>query len=127
LPFRCAAEANPATRSYFRSSHLPYPERLQSGSPPICARPSPGRLVSDDSAHSAARLLEDRVSFKHRFRKILLCLFLGMGVLVGMSMRPEEIEELMHDMNRQEIVCMIPSESENGDDPIKKLLDGRRA
>jgi hypothetical protein len=67
------------------------------------------------------------VSFKHRFRKILLCLFLGMGVLVGMPMRPEEIEELMHDMNRQEIVCMIPSESENGDDPIKKLLDGRRA
>jgi hypothetical protein len=63
------------------------------------------------------------MSLKRRFQKVLLCLFLGMGIFVGMPMRPEEIEELMHDMNRQTIACTIPGESDNAEDLIKKLLD----
>ena len=40
-----------------------------------------------------------------------------------MSMRPEEIEELMHSMNQQKIVVTVDDESENGDDALPKLPD----
>ena len=38
-----------------------------------------------------------------------------------MAMRPEEIEELMHNMNQQKIVVTVEDESQNGDDTIPKL------
>lgn len=56
---------------------------------------------------------------KHRFRKILLGLVLGMGVLVGSPMLPEEIEELMCSMSQTQIEYVIRGE---GDDIIRKLL-----
>jgi hypothetical protein len=40
-----------------------------------------------------------------------------------MSMRPEEIEELMHNMNQQKIVVTFDDESENGDDALPNLPD----
>lgn len=56
---------------------------------------------------------------KHRFRKILLGLVLGMGVLVGSPMLPEEIEELMCALSQTQIEYVIRGE---GDDIIRKLL-----
>jgi len=38
-----------------------------------------------------------------------------------MSMRPEEIDELMHSANQQKITMTIRSESENGDEPLSRL------
>lgn len=35
---------------------------------------------------------------------------------------PDQVEDLMHDMNHQKIVAVIPDESENGDDKLKRLL-----
>jgi hypothetical protein len=40
------------------------------------------------------------------------------GVIGGVPMKPEEIEELMHNLNQPKIVVTIPGESENGDEPI---------
>jgi len=40
-----------------------------------------------------------------------------------MSMRPEEIEELMHSMNQQKIVVTVEDDSENGDGNLPKLPD----
>jgi hypothetical protein len=40
------------------------------------------------------------------------------GVLGGIAMKPEEIEELMHSLNQPKITVTIPGESENGDEPI---------
>jgi hypothetical protein len=52
---------------------------------------------------------------------LLLCLPLLMGSVMGAPMRPEQIEELMQSMHRQEIGYSISAEKENGDDTIKDL------
>ena len=61
------------------------------------------------------------MSIKHRLRTLLLCLPLLLGAISGMAMRPEEIEELMHNINQQKIVVTVEDESQNGDDTIPKL------
>jgi len=61
------------------------------------------------------------VSIKHLLRTLVVCLPLMFGALSGVPMKPEEIEELMHNLNQQKITVTIPGESENGDEPI----DGR--
>jgi hypothetical protein len=40
------------------------------------------------------------------------------GALSGVPMKPEEIEELMHNLNQPKITVTISGESENGDEPI---------
>jgi hypothetical protein len=61
------------------------------------------------------------MSIKHRLRTLVVCLPLLLGAFSGMSMRPEEIEELMHSMNQQKIVVTVKDESENGDGTRPKL------
>jgi hypothetical protein len=61
------------------------------------------------------------VSFKHRFRKVVLCLVIGMGACWGMPVRPEEIEALMHIMNQPKIMYTKPVDGESGGDPLEKL------
>ena len=56
------------------------------------------------------------MSFKHRVRRVALCLVLGMGMVSGMPMRPDEIEELMH-TNEPKVVYTQPDEGESGDEP----------
>jgi hypothetical protein len=51
-----------------------------------------------------------------RLRVLFVCAVLEMGVLVGAPMRPEEIQELMHQMNQPKIAHVLPAESE-GDGP----------
>jgi hypothetical protein len=58
---------------------------------------------------------EDVVSIKHLLRTLLVCLPLGLGSLMGVPMRPEEIEELMHNLNQPKITITIPDDSESGD------------
>jgi hypothetical protein len=56
------------------------------------------------------------VSFKKRLRTLLACAALEMGVLMGVPMRPEQIRELMHQMNQPTIAHVLPSEEEGGDE-----------
>jgi hypothetical protein len=56
------------------------------------------------------------VSLKKRLRTLLACAALEMGVLMGVPMRPEQIRELMHQMNQPTIAHVLPSEEERGDD-----------
>lgn len=51
----------------------------------------------------------------HLFRRVLLCLVLQFGVMIGAPMRPEEIRELLYSMNRPKIVRNIPDESAKGE------------
>jgi len=53
------------------------------------------------------------------FRKMLLCLVLGAGPVIGVPMRPEEIEELMHSMNQPVIAITIPDERHNDEELCK--------
>ncbi len=55
---------------------------------------------------------------------MVVCVALSLGALMGMPMRPDEIEELMRTMNESVIETTIPDESDK-DDPLKKLLELR--
>ncbi len=68
---------------------------------------------------------EDVVSIKRRLRMLLLCLPLLLGAGIGMPMRPEEIEELMHSANQQTITYTIPGDRETADETIRKLMEGK--
>ena len=56
-----------------------------------------------------------------RLCKMVVCVALGLGSLMGLPMRPDEIEELMRTMNESVIETTIPDESDK-DYPLKKLL-----
>ncbi len=56
-----------------------------------------------------------------RLLKGFVCMFLGLGSIMGMPMRPEEIAELMCNMNQPKIAITIP-ENNDKDDPLSKLL-----
>jgi hypothetical protein len=58
------------------------------------------------------------VSIKRRLRMLVLCLPLLFGAGIGMPMRPEEIEELMHSTNQQTIACTIPAEGDTSEETI---------
>lgn len=49
---------------------------------------------------------------KSKFRSLLLCLTLLVGVFGGVPMRPEEIEELMRAMSQPKIEYTIPDKKE---------------
>lgn len=56
------------------------------------------------------------MSFKKKLRVLFACLALEAGVLAGVPMRPDEIRELMHQMNQPALAHVLPSEEEGGDD-----------
>jgi galactitol-specific phosphotransferase system IIB component len=62
---------------------------------------------------------------KHTLRKLLLLCALGLGSLVGVPMRAEEIEELMQQMNVPKVARTVQDESEKPEwlKDLIKLLD----
>ena len=62
---------------------------------------------------------EDLVSMKHRLRTLLMCLPLLIGSVIGVPMRPEQIEELLQSTKQQKFADIILDESENGDGTIR--------
>jgi hypothetical protein len=53
---------------------------------------------------------------KQRLRVLLACAALEMGVLMGVPMRPDQIRELMHQMNQPTLAHVLKEEGEAGDD-----------
>ncbi len=58
---------------------------------------------------------------KARFLKAIVCVFLGLGSVMGVPMDPEKIAELMSEMNQPTIVMTIPEDDEK-DDPVRQML-----
>jgi hypothetical protein len=56
------------------------------------------------------------VSLKKRLRVVVVCAVLQLGVMVGVPMRPDEVEELMQQMNQPKVAHVLPTEDEDGDD-----------
>jgi hypothetical protein len=52
----------------------------------------------------------------HRFRVLLLCLTLGMGSMMGVPMRAEEVEELMRCVNQPKVAHVLRDESDSDED-----------
>ena len=57
------------------------------------------------------------MSWKKKLRVIVACLTLEAGVLLGMPMRPDEIKELMNQMNQPKLAHVLKEEDEEGDPP----------
>lgn len=50
-----------------------------------------------------------------RLRILLTCGMLQVGVLLGVPMRPDQIEELMHRMNQPRLAHSLPAKENDGD------------
>jgi hypothetical protein len=59
-----------------------------------------------------------RHAVRKRLRTVLVCAVLEFGAMVGLPMRPGEIEALMQTMNQPKVTHTLPDESENGDDNL---------
>jgi hypothetical protein len=57
------------------------------------------------------------VSLRESLRSIFACLVLEAGVLLGAPMRPDQIKELMRQMNQPTIAHVLPDEPASGDGP----------
>jgi hypothetical protein len=58
-----------------------------------------------------------------KLRALFLGLVLGFGSMLGMPMRPEDIEELMHSMNQTRVCQMVREEHNDvGRPPAKRRL-----
>ena len=55
------------------------------------------------------------MSLASRLRVLLVCVALEVGVLSGVPMRPDEIQELMQQMNQPTLAHVLPTEDEGGD------------
>ena len=56
------------------------------------------------------------MSLKERLRAVVVCAILQIGVMAGVPMRPDEIEELMHQINQPKMAHVLPTKGETGDD-----------
>jgi hypothetical protein len=56
------------------------------------------------------------VSLKKKLRVLLACAALEFGVLMGAPMRPDEIQELMRQMNQPKLAHVLRHEDDAGDD-----------
>ena len=57
------------------------------------------------------------MSLASRLRVAFICAALQFGVFSGVPMRPEQIQELMHQMNQPRLAHVLPADEESGDDP----------
>jgi len=57
------------------------------------------------------------MSANHRLRTLACCAFLEVAALIGVPMRPEQIQDLMHTLNVPKIARTNPDESHRGDGP----------
>jgi hypothetical protein len=78
------------------------------------------RLNPDSCVRSILQAIGDFL-MRIRLSKLLVCFALGFASCVGFVMRPEEIEELMCNMNQPKIVVTIPEEDDKAD-PLKEFL-----
>lgn len=60
-----------------------------------------------------------RHAVRKRLRTVLVCAVLEFGAMIGLPMRPPEIEALMRTMNQPTVTHTLPDESESGDDNLE--------
>jgi len=57
------------------------------------------------------------MSLAGKLRVLLVCAALEFGVLAGVPVRPEQIQELMNQMNQPSVAHALPADEASGDDP----------
>lgn len=66
------------------------------------------------------------MSLRKRLRVVFVCVFLQFGTLVGVPMRPEEIQDLMRQMSAPKLAHVLPSEEDDGDPPPPPTAGGAK-
>lgn len=61
------------------------------------------------------------MSFVSRLRVLMMCVALEAGVLAGVPMRADEIQDLMQQMNQPVLAHLLPAEKEGGDDGVPDI------
>jgi len=51
---------------------------------------------------------------RKRLRTVLVCAVLEFGAMIGLPMRPDEIESLMRTMSQPKVTHTLPDDCENG-------------
>jgi hypothetical protein len=54
------------------------------------------------------------MSLAHRIRTVFCCACLQLGALLGVPMRPEEIQDLMHRLNKSKVAHTNPEKAPDG-------------
>lgn len=67
------------------------------------------------------------MSWKDKLRKVLFLAMLGMGGVLGATMNPKEIEDLMRLMNQTQIEVVVKQKSGDGDQKISPEDAGNTA
>jgi len=57
------------------------------------------------------------MSLRHRLRVLAICLALQVGVVSGVPMTPDQIRELMNQMNRPKLAHVLPAADDDSADP----------
>ena len=57
------------------------------------------------------------MSLASRLRVLFVCAVLELGVLSGVPVRPDEIQQLMSQMNQPKLAHVLPAGEEGGEDP----------
>jgi hypothetical protein len=58
-----------------------------------------------------------RSALTTRLRVVFVCSMLQLGAMMGVPMRPDEIQELMHQMNQPKMAHVLPTNEDDGDEP----------
>ena len=62
------------------------------------------------------------MSLARRLRVLFLCGTLQLGVLVGVPMRPDEIQELMNQISQPKLAHMLPTDEDDGDGRADRVM-----
>jgi hypothetical protein len=57
------------------------------------------------------------MSLRHRLRVLAICLALQVGVVSGVPMTPDQIRELMNQMNQPKLAHVLPAADDGSADP----------
>lgn len=49
----------------------------------------------------------------------MVCAMLQLGVAGGMPMRPDKVQELLHQMNQPKMAHVLPGKGNEGEDPLE--------
>jgi hypothetical protein len=66
------------------------------------------------------------MSFRSRFRVLVVCVAMQVGVLTGVPMLPDDIRELMNQMSRPKLAHVLPADDDGNADPPADDSRGRR-
>lgn len=63
------------------------------------------------------------MSIKRRLRTIACCVVLQVATLIGVPMRPDQVQELMHSLNQPKLARTTPEEKKKDDARLRSLKD----